>query len=152
LSDLNIKSSVSVNPGVGANNANPLGSAGKANDGKPSFASTLEGQITGIDNASAKADVVKADAADKVKPATLKFSNHAVERMSQRGISFSPDQMTKIENGARMAAQKGAKETLILADDSALIVNLKDNTIVTVMDKNAMKENVFTKIDATVMV
>jgi flagellar operon protein len=85
-------------------------------------------------------------------PQTLKFSNHAVERMSQRGIKFTPEQMTKIEDAARKASEKGAKETLIFTDDNALIVSTKNNTIVTVMDKATMKENVFTKIDATVVV
>lgn len=84
-------------------------------------------------------------------PATLEFSNHAVERMSQRGISFTPDQMTKIENAARKASEKGSKEALIFSDESALIVSLKDNKIVTVMDKASMKDNVFTNIDSTVI-
>src|SRR5690606_19676988 len=48
-------------------------------------------------------------------PSTLKFSNHAVDRMTQRGIRFTPDQMTKIENAARKAGAKGAKETLIFS-------------------------------------
>jgi flagellar operon protein len=159
LSDLNIKSSVGVNPGVGANNnANPLGkadakggsAAGAAN--ASSFAATLQGQISGLDQVASKVDASLAAKAATVKPTTLQFSNHAVERMSQRGIVFSPDQMTRIEDGARKAAEKGAKETLILADESALIVDLKKNMIVTVMDKNMMKENVFTKIDSTVVI
>ena len=84
-------------------------------------------------------------------PKNLKFSNHAVERMSQRGITFTPEQMTKIEEAAEKASAKGAKETLIFTDDHALIVSAKNKTIVTVMDKASMKENVFTKIDATVV-
>ena len=72
--------------------------------------------------------------------------------MSQRGITFTPEQMNKIEEAAEKAAAKGAKETLIFADDHALIVSTKNKTIVTVMDKASMKENVFTKIDATVVV
>ena len=84
-------------------------------------------------------------------PATLEFSNHAVERMTQRGISFTPDQMTKIEEAARKASEKGSKEALIFSDDSALIVSLKNNKIVTVMDKASMKDNVFTNIDSTVI-
>lgn len=90
-------------------------------------------------------------APDAVTPSTLKFSNHAVERMSQRGIHFTPEQMTKIEAAADKAAAKGAKETLIFTEDHALIVSAKNKTIVTVMDKAGMKENVFTKIDATVV-
>ena len=91
-------------------------------------------------------------APESAMPKTLKFSNHAVERMSQRGITFTPEQMNKIEEAAEKAAAKGAKETLIFADDHALIVSTKNKTIVTVMDKASMKENVFTKIDATVVV
>ena len=84
-------------------------------------------------------------------PASLKFSNHAVDRMRARGIHFSPDQMAKIEGAVGKAQAKGAKETLLLTDDAALIVSIKDKTVVTVMDKNSLKENVFTNIDSTVM-
>ena len=83
---------------------------------------------------------------------SLKFSTHAVERMRSRGITFSPEAMKNIEGAVAKAAQKGSKDTLVLTDNSALIVSVKNNTVVTVMDKNAMKENVFTNIDSTVMV
>lgn len=112
--------------------------------GGPKFKETLQSQL---DNLADKKPVQA-----PVLPAILKFSNHAVERMSQRGISFTPEQMVKIEGAARKAAEKGAKETLIFTGDSALIVSVKNNTIVTVMDKAAMKENVFTNIDSTVVV
>ena len=82
----------------------------------------------------------------------LKFSNHAIDRMQNRGISFSPEQMAKIETAIGKANAKGAKNTLLLTDDSALIVSVKDKTVVTVMDKASLKENVFTNIDSTVMV
>lgn len=83
--------------------------------------------------------------------ANLKFSNHAIERMHSRGISYSPETMKNIETAVAKAAAKGSKDTLVLTDNSALIVSVKNNTVVTVMDKNAMKENVFTNIDSTVM-
>ena len=85
-------------------------------------------------------------------PEALKFSNHAVDRMRLRGISFSPEQMAKIESAVGKAAAKGAKESLLLTDDAALIVSVKDKTVVTVMDKTSLKENVFTNIDSAVMV
>src|SRR4051794_26859892 len=74
---------------------------------------------------------------------SLKFSNHAIERMQMRGIHFDPAKLESIQQAVSKAAAKGAKNTLLLTDDSALIVSVKDNTVVTVMDKNAMKENVF---------
>lgn len=83
---------------------------------------------------------------------SLKFSAHAVDRMKSRGISFSPDMMKGIESAVNRAAQKGSKDTLVLTGDNALIVSVKNNTVVTVMDRQAMRENVFTNIDSTVVV
>lgn len=85
-------------------------------------------------------------------PSALKFSNHAVDRMQSRGIRFSPEEMGKIEGAIAKAAGKGSKESLLITDKAALIVSVKDNTVVTVMDKNSLKENVFTNIDSAVMI
>lgn len=82
----------------------------------------------------------------------LKFSNHAIERMQSRGISFSPEEMKKVANAVDKAAAKGSKNALLFTDTSAMIVSIKDNTVVTVMDRAAMKDNVFTNIDSTVMI
>ena len=82
----------------------------------------------------------------------LKFSNHAIERMRSRGINFAPEQMQSIEAGVAKAAAKGSKDTLVLSGDAALIVSVKNNTVVTVMDRAGMKDNVFTNIDSTVVV
>jgi len=82
----------------------------------------------------------------------LKFSNHAVDRMRSRGVHFSPDEMTRIQGAVSKAASKGSKDTLLITDKAALIVSVKDNTVVTVMDKASLKENVFTNIDSTVVV
>ncbi|MBC7420800.1 MAG: hypothetical protein H7328_08730 [Bdellovibrio sp.] len=87
----------------------------------------------------------------KVEPGALKFSNHAIERMQSRGISYSPEDMTRLGEAVQKAAAKGSKDTLVLMENSALIVSVKNNTVVTVMDKNALKENVFTNIDSTIV-
>lgn len=81
----------------------------------------------------------------------IKFSNHAVERMRTRGISFNPEDLQRLEGAIGKAAAKGSKDSLILMNDSALIVSVKNKTVVTVMDKNALKENVFTNIDSTIV-
>lgn len=82
----------------------------------------------------------------------LKFSNHAVDRMRARGIKFSPDEMTRIQSAVSKAASKGSKDSLLITDNAALIVSVKDKTVVTVMDKASLKDNVFTNIDSTVMI
>jgi flagellar operon protein len=82
----------------------------------------------------------------------IKFSNHAIERMQTRGISFNPDRLQKLDEAIKKAAAKGSRDTLVLMDDSAAIVSVKNNTVVTVMDKNNLKENVFTNIDSTIVI
>lgn len=95
---------------------------------------------------------VRQDKKAETSSEKLKFSNHAIERMQRRGVQFTTDQIDKIESAVQKAAAKGARETLLLTDDAALIVSVKDKTVVTVMDKAALKENVFTNIDSTVMI
>lgn len=85
------------------------------------------------------------------KANAIKFSNHAIERMQTRGISYTPERLQKLDEAVKKAAAKGSKDTLVLMDDSALIVSVKNNTVVTVMDKSNLKENVFTNIDSTVV-
>ncbi|MCB0407484.1 MAG: hypothetical protein KDD34_04710 [Bdellovibrionales bacterium] len=121
---------------------NPSTSQNQKIDGGPSFKDTLN-ELTGGSQATV--------GSQKLENA-LKFSSHAVERMQTRGITFDPTQMQKIESAIEKARGKGAKETLVLTDKSALIVSVKNNTVVTVMDNQALKENVFTNIDSTVMI
>ncbi len=101
-------------------------------------------------------DMLAAQPVSSPKPLALRggleFSQHAVDRMAARGIRFSPEDLLRIEGAVEKAQQKGSKQTLILTQDSALIVALKDNKVVTVMDKSSLKENVFTNIDSTVVI
>ncbi len=81
---------------------------------------------------------------------SLKFSSHAVERMRLRGLSFDQQALAKIQGAVDRAAAKGAQNALVLSDAAALIVSVKNNVVVTVMDKSQLKENVFTNIDSAV--
>ncbi len=80
------------------------------------------------------------------------FSHHAELRLQQRGIQLQSDQLTKLESAIDQAAAKGAKDSLILINDMALIVNIKNRTVITAMDGSSIKDNVFTKIDSAVIV
>ena len=86
------------------------------------------------------------------KPDALIFSKHAVERLQSRGITMGPESLSRLEKAFDKAQTKGAKDTLVLMDDSAFIMSVKNKTIVTAMDKAMLKENVFTNIDSTVIV
>ncbi|HEX7058026.1 MAG TPA: TIGR02530 family flagellar biosynthesis protein [Bacilli bacterium] len=82
----------------------------------------------------------------------VRLSQHAESRLIQRGIRFTPEQMTKIEAAIDKAAAKGAKDSLIVMQDLALIVSVKNRTIVTAVDSASVKDNVFTNIDSAVIV
>jgi flagellar operon protein len=131
---------------------------GSANIGKaqipsgPSFQETLNGIQGGLQPQSQIGKTPSAVQAQLQNPGeALKFSNHAVERMQTRGISFNKADMERLNDAVSRAASKGSKDTLVLMNDSALIVSVKNKTVVTVMDKNALKENVFTNIDSTIV-
>jgi flagellar operon protein len=111
----------------------------------PSFKDTLKETLTKGNLSS------KLSPAQSGQPDLVKFSNHALERMNTRGIAFTQEDMTRLNEAVNRAASKGSKDSLILMKDSALIVSVKNKTVVTVMDKTALKENVFTNIDSTVV-
>lgn len=83
---------------------------------------------------------------------TLKFSHHAELRLKQRGIQLEPEQLRKIGSALDKAAAKGAKDSLLIMNDLALIANVRNRTIVTAMDGENLRDNVFTHIDSAVVV
>ncbi|HEY8278956.1 MAG TPA: TIGR02530 family flagellar biosynthesis protein [Bdellovibrionota bacterium] len=85
-------------------------------------------------------------------PSALKFSSHALNRIKDRSISMGSELMSKLEKAVDTAAQKGSKESLILSNDAAFIVSVKNKTVITVLDRNQMNGNVFTNIDSTVVI
>jgi flagellar operon protein len=82
----------------------------------------------------------------------LKFSSHAQQRLEQRGIELKPEQLNKIATAVEQAAAKGAKDSLVMFKDIAMIVNVPSRTVITAMDGNSMREHVFTQIDSAVVV
>lgn len=82
----------------------------------------------------------------------LKFSHHAQARLEQRGIRLEDSQLEKLEGAIEQAAAKGAKDSLLLMNDMAFIVNVKSRTVVTALDHASMENNVFTQIDSAVVV
>lgn len=80
----------------------------------------------------------------------LKFSKHASERLLSRNIDLSSSQLSRLESGARMASEKGIKESLVMVDNMAFIINVKNNTVVTAVNEG--DERVFTNIDGAVII
>lgn len=82
----------------------------------------------------------------------VKFSQHAQERLRARNITFSSADLANLEGAVNNVAQKGGKESLVMMGDSALVVSIKNRTVVTAMDKSQMRGNVFTNIDSAVII
>jgi flagellar operon protein len=82
----------------------------------------------------------------------LKFSAHAQTRLQSRGIELSPDELLRMKEAVQKASDKGSKESLILTDKAAFVVSVKNNTVITAVDRSAMKDNVFTNIDSTILI
>lgn len=82
----------------------------------------------------------------------IKFSAHALKRLESRQISLDNQDMALLKDAVNKVEAKGAKESLILMDQMALVVSIKNRTVITAVDSNNLKENVFTNIDSAVIV
>jgi flagellar operon protein len=82
---------------------------------------------------------------------TLKFSKHASIRLEQRGIRLTDKQMERLNDGTRQAGQKGIRDSLVIVDELAFIVNIPKNTVITALDSTETNSNVFTNIDGAVI-
>jgi len=82
----------------------------------------------------------------------LKVSNHAKTRLQSRDIQLDQDKWTRVLDGVERAALKGAKESLVMVDDVALVVSVRNRTVITAVSQDHLKENVFTNIDSAVIV
>ncbi|MCL1884796.1 MAG: hypothetical protein FWF81_13715 [Defluviitaleaceae bacterium] len=80
----------------------------------------------------------------------IHFSKHASIRLNDRNINLTGDQIDRVSDGIGKANEKGIRDSLVLVDDVALVVNVKSRTVITAI--NQMQENVFSNIDGAVIV
>ena len=85
----------------------------------------------------------------QAKTEELKFSKHANQRLANRNIDLSKEQVRRLEDGTNRAREKGIKESLVMVDDLAFIVNVQNNTVITAV--NDTEDAVFTNIDGAVI-
>ena len=83
---------------------------------------------------------------------TLKFSKHAMGRLADRNIELSDNQLQRLEVGTKKAEQKGIKDSLVIVDQLAFIVNVPNQTVVTAMDSTETNDNIFTNINGAVII
>jgi flagellar operon protein len=89
--------------------------------------------------------------ADALSHAEIKFSNHAQKRLDSRDIVLPDDGLARLSDAVQKAEKRGGKESLVLMDNLAFIVNVRDRTVVTAMNADKRGEGVFTQIDSVVI-
>ncbi len=81
----------------------------------------------------------------------VKFSKHASNRLAERNIELTDNQMERLQEGTLKAGSKGINESLVIVDQLAFIVNVPNNTVVTAMQQTETDNSVFTNIDGAVI-
>jgi flagellar operon protein len=129
-----------VPPGIVAAEAAPaVGGAGAASQitalnlpvGTPTFASVLAHSTTAAEAPT--------------------FSRHALERVNRRGIRLDQLTLQRLAGGVSRAATKGSKAAVVFVDSTAFVVSVPNNTVVTAVGSEHMREHVFTNIDSAVI-
>lgn len=83
---------------------------------------------------------------------SLKFSAHAAQRMRDRNIQLSQADMIRLQDAVLRAQAKGSRESLVMMDKAAFVVSIRNRTVITAVDQESMRQNVFTNIDSAVIV
>ena len=87
------------------------------------------------------------------KQSVVKFSAHAEKRLKERNITLAQEDIAKISRAMQQASLKGARDSLLMYGNLALIASIKNNTVVTALDSSALHgEQVFTNIDSAVII
>lgn len=86
-----------------------------------------------------------------LQQAQVKFSNHAQKRLEKRDITLSDEHLQRLNAAVAQAERKGGRESLVLLDDLAFIVNVRERLVVTAMDSDSQRGGVFTQIDSVVL-
>jgi flagellar operon protein len=81
----------------------------------------------------------------------VQFSNHALQRLGRRGIEVDQATLQRLDDGVTRAAGKGAREAVVLVDQNAFVVSVRNRTVITAIGQDAMRDHVFTNIDSAVI-
>ncbi len=102
-------------------------------------------------DANSTAPAFKDILAQLIRPGELQFSSHCLKRLEQNDINLNAEQVDKLRNAVQKVETKGSRDSCIVMDDMAFIVNVVNRTVITVVDGPRMKDNVFTNIDSAVI-
>jgi flagellar operon protein len=81
----------------------------------------------------------------------VEFSRHALQRLERRGIELGDQTLSRLNEGVDRAAGKGSRESVVFVDGTAFVVSVRNRTVITAVDPEHMREQVFTNIDSAVI-
>ena len=81
----------------------------------------------------------------------IQLSRHAQKRIDRRDLDVDPARMTRLNSAIDRAAAKGSRNSVVMLDGLAVVVDVRDRTVVTAMNAQEGKEKVFTNIDSVVI-
>lgn len=96
-------------------------------------------------------EILRQRSEEAQEPGNLRFSKHALNRLNDRNIELDNLQLERLKAGADKAGEKGIRDSLVIVDQLAFIVNVPNRTVVTAMDSTATDENIFTNINGAVI-
>jgi len=82
---------------------------------------------------------------------SLQFSRHALQRLQQRGIQLDQPTLGRLTEGVQRAANKGSRDSVVFVDGTAYVVSVANNTVITAVGSEHMRQQVFTNIDSAVI-
>lgn len=94
---------------------------------------------------------ILAQKAEETSELPIRFSKHASNRLADRNIELTGAQMNRLVEGTQKAGAKGIRDSLVMVDDLAFIVNVPNHTVVTALDQTQADEKIFTNIDGAVI-
>ena len=80
-----------------------------------------------------------------------RFSRHALDRLQRRGIELSGPTLQRLAGGIQRAASKGSRDSVIFVDGTAFVVSVRNNTVITAVGSEHMRDHVFTNVDSAVI-
>ncbi len=85
------------------------------------------------------------------KETNLVISKHAQKRLDERNISIQDSKWKEIQVKISEAKTKGIRDSLVVTNNAALIVNVPNNTVITAMNRDEASSQIFTNINGTII-
>jgi len=123
----------------------------KVHGNQPIIPPNQQKQIEHNQNTDSKKNSFKDLLKNKLNKENLNFSKHAQKRINARDMKVEDKELKKLKEGVAKAKEKGGQESLIMVDDNAYIVSIDNETVITAMGEDDIKDNVFTNIDSAVI-